>query len=119
MYSCVADQIEVDDEMITMDLENGFHHVKIKVEDRKYLGMYWKGTYYRWCVMPFGVKSALYFFNKILGPVVRFLRVNGIRNALFVDDFLVMMKSMLVTDHREFVLNTLKELGWDMHIYRF
>ena len=66
-------------------------------------------------MLPFGVKSAPYYFNKILRPVVKFLRENGIRNALFVDDFLFMIKMFQLTDHRDFALQTLQELGWSIN----
>ena len=113
--SSVADQIEPEDELISVDLESGFHHVPVKISDQKFLGFYWNGNYYVWCVLPFGVKSAPYYFNKILRPVVRFLRENGVRNALFVDDFLFMIKKLQFTDHRDFVIQTLQELGWSIN----
>ena len=68
-----------------------------------------------WQVLPFGVKCAPYYFNKILRPVVEFFRVQNIRNSLFVDDFLIMMRKMFTTDHSEFVLQTLQELGWEIN----
>ena len=111
----VQDQIQEHDKLISIDLENGFHHVEIKKEFQKYLGFQWSGRFYVWTVLAFGIKSAPYFFYKILRPVVTFFRQNGIRNALFVDDFLIMMKDMYVTDHTEFVLNTLQELGWHVN----
>ena len=88
----VSNQIESEDQLISIDLENVFHHVPVKLIHQKYLGFFWKGHYYVWCVLAFGIKSALYFFNKILRPVLTFLRENGICGALFVDDFLFMIK---------------------------
>ena len=35
--------------------------------------------------------------------------------ALFVDDFFQMMKCMYVTDHKEFLLTTLNEMGWSIN----
>ena len=61
----VADQIEENDQLITIDLENGFHHVQIKKEHHKCLCIYWKGRFYNWTVLPFGVKCAPYYFNKM------------------------------------------------------
>ena len=108
----VADQIEEGDQLISVDLESGFHHVPVKFEHQKYIGFRWNNCLYVWTVLAFGIKSAPYFFNKVLRPVVRFLRENGIRNALFVDDFLFMIKSMLVADQRDFIIHTLNDLGW-------
>ena len=108
----VAEQIEEGDRLISVDLESGFHHVPVQFSDQKYLGFYWKHKWYVWTVLAFGIKSAPYFFNKVLRPVVRFFRENNVRSALFVDDFLFMIKLMQLTDQREFILQSLEELGW-------
>ena len=113
--SVVSEIIEKDDKMITIDLESGFYHVEIHPEFRKFLGFMWKGKYYVWKRMPFGVSCAPYFFNKILKPVINFLRENGIRIAPFVDDLLILLKILSMTDHIDFVINTLQELGWHLN----
>ena len=111
----VADQIQEDDDLISVDLESGFHHLPVKIEFQTFLGFYWNGDYYLWCVLAFGIKSAPYFFNKVLRPVLAFLRGNNIRSALFVDDFLFMIKHLVLTDQREFMIQTLEELGWSIN----
>ena len=111
----VADQIEDGDNLISIDLESGFHHVPVKIQYQKFLGFRWKNEFFVWCVLAFGIKSAPYYFHKILRPVVAFFRKNGIRNALFVDDFLLMIKKRCTTDHIDFVLHSLAELGWDVN----
>ena len=111
----VQDQIEQDDELISIDLEHGFHHVGIKKEFQCYLGFKWKNRYFVWCVLAFGIKSVPFYFYKILRPVVMFLRENGIRNSLFVDDFFIMMNKCHTTDHIDFVIHTLQDLGWQIN----
>ena len=69
--------------MIMIDLEDGFHHIGINPEYHKYLGFTWKGKFYVWIALPFGVQCAPYYFNKIVRPVVKFIRENGIRMAPF------------------------------------
>ncbi len=108
----VCDLIQEDDELITVDLRDGFHHVAVHKDYQTYLGMYYDGAYYVWCCLPFGLSCSPYYFNKVLRPVVRFLRENGLRNALFVDDFCLMAKPCLMTDHKEFMLTSLEDLGW-------
>ena len=51
----MADLIEPKDQMVTINLKDGFHHVKIHPEFQKYLSIYWKGNNYVWQVLPFGV----------------------------------------------------------------
>ena len=68
----VADLIEPNDELITVDLKDGFHHVKIHPNFQKFLGISWSGRYV-WQVLPFGVQCAPYFIYKIVRPVVIYL----------------------------------------------
>ena len=42
----VAELIEENDDLVTCDLKDGFHHVKINFQFQKYLGMCWYGAYY-------------------------------------------------------------------------
>ena len=44
----VSKQIWEGDQLILIDLKNGFHHVKVQKWFRKYLGITWKGKYYCW-----------------------------------------------------------------------
>ena len=80
----VAEMIEAEDEMITIDLESGFHHVKVHESCQQFLGFHWRNVYYIWKKLPFGAKCAPYFFNKILQPVMWFLRENHVRITPFV-----------------------------------
>ena len=109
----MSELIQSEDEMITIDLQNGFHHVGIYEDDQSYFS--WGGKYYIWTALPFGVQCAPYFFNKILRPVIKFLREIGIRIAPFVDDFLIMAKAMFMADHSDFTINTFEELGWRLN----
>ena len=111
----VSEQIQEGDQLISIDLKNGFHHVKVQKQFRKYLGITWKGKYYFWCVLAFGIKSAPYYFNKILRPVVRFFRENGLCNSLFVDDILFMICQLLLQKQKQFALETLEKLGWQIN----
>ena len=112
----VAELIEEGDKIITIDLKNGFHHVKVQPKYHKYLAFQWNGEFYVWQVLAFGIRSAPYFFNKILRPVVSFLRQQGIRNSVFVDDFIVLLRTLCATDHKDFVLQVLEELGWQINV---
>ena len=69
------------------------------------------------CGACYHLESNLYFFNKTLRPIVVFLQ-NGLRNALFVDDFFLMVQQNLATDHRDFLLQKLDELGWQMNFQK-
>ena len=59
--------------------------------------------------------TAPYYFNKILLPVVRYFRENGLHNSLFVDDFLFMIRQLLLQQQKQFALETLEKLGWQIN----
>ena len=48
----------------------------------------------------------------MLRPVVKYLRENGLRINLFVDDFLLISQAKYMTDHKDLFLHTLTDLGW-------
>lgn len=99
------------DYMCKTDLKDGFFHIPIYQPHQTYLGFEYNGTYYVWCALPFGLCCSPYFFNKCLRPIVTFLRAQGIRVVLYVDDCLIIARQSCIVDHRDFVLQTLQELG--------
>ena len=113
--TAAMDLVEKDDEMISLDLTDGFHHVPVRRQDQEYLGFTWRNKYFVWQFLPFGVACAPYYFNKVIKPVVNFLRQNNIRLAPFVDDFIVFLKKLYATDHTEFTVQTFTELGWKIN----
>ena len=113
--AAVSDLIECDDELVTIDLKDGFHHVGIHKHFQTYVGFKWRGEYFVWQFLPFGIACAPYFFNKVLQPVVEYLRVNDVRVAPFVDDFLIMENQSCMTDRRDFTVQVFEELGWRLN----
>ena len=103
------------DQMFTIDLKDGFHHVPILPNFRDYFGFQWRGVYYRWAVLPFGWCNSPYFFGKVLKPVVTFLRSQGIRIVLYVDDFLGLVRPEVSIGQQQFVIDTLIALGWKIN----
>ena len=79
--------------MITVDITitNGFHHVLIRPQDRLFwiLLASFILVYYRWQVLPFGWTCSPYYFCKILEPLTSYLRSNGLRTMIYVDDILL------------------------------
>ena len=100
------------DYFVTADIKDGFFHVPIAKEDRDYLGFYYKGFYYRWKVLPFGLSCSPFYFNKVLRPVITYLRSVGLRVTVFVDDFLLAFDFACATDHIDQFIHTLTDLGF-------
>ena len=107
--------IQANDELFTVDLKDGFYHIEVHPSFRTYLGIKWKNQYYVWSVLAFGISIAPYYFNKVVRVMVVYLCENNIRIAPFIDDFLGMVRPKLFTDHQDFVLHTMQELGWQVN----
>ena len=63
----------------------------IHEDSQTFLGFCWKGVYYVFTVLPFGLASACYVFTKLLRPLVKHLRSQGIRMVLYLDDGIVVV----------------------------
>jgi hypothetical protein len=83
--------------LFTFDLKSGYHHVEIHEDFHKYLGFQWQGRYYAFTVLPFGLSSACNVSTKLLRPIVKFLRAQGIRIVLYLDDAIVSVPGDLET----------------------
>ena len=74
------------------DLKSGYHHVQIFEGHQTYLGFSWKHSNsnqvksYVFTVLHFGLSSAPHVFTKILKPLDKHLRHQGICVAVFLDD---------------------------------
>ena len=108
----VSELIQEGDILLTIDIKDGFHHIKVKEGFRQYIGFLWREQFYQWRTLCFGVSIAPYYFNKIVRPLIAYLRSKDIRIAPFVDDFLLMIRQLLVASQRLLVLETMARLGW-------
>ena len=106
--------IKPKDYLTSIDLKDGFFHIKVHKDFQKYLSFEFEGNFYSFTVLCFGFCLSPYFFYKCLRPVVKYLRTLDIRIALYVDDFLICSDKALITDHTDTVLHTLEDLG--LHI---
>jgi len=70
--------------------------VPIHESCRKFLRFLWKGTFYQFKALPFGLCSAPRIFTKVLKPVAAFLRSKAIRVLIYLDDFLLLAATMEV-----------------------
>ena len=115
--SVVAHQLEEGDQMVTLDLSQGYSHVEIHPAHRKFFGFEWNGRYFVWNVLPFGLNFAPLCFTKLLRPVVAHLRQRGLRINLYLDDWLLLVrKSALPAPQIDLLLRTLQELGLHVNL---
>ncbi|KAK3096540.1 hypothetical protein FSP39_001138 [Pinctada imbricata] len=80
------------DFVFTFDLKSAYHHLSIHDSQRKYLGFacHFSGDdkirYFVFNVLPFGISSASHIFTKLMRQVVMYLRTDGIKIVLYLDD---------------------------------
>lgn len=76
--------------MIKFDLKSGYYHVDIHPEHQVYLGFSWfiggKQRFFVFKVLPFGLSSGPFVFTKLLRPLVRKWRAQGILCQVYLDD---------------------------------
>ena len=81
------------DYMFSFDLKSGYHHVDIHRQHWEFLGFSWgqgpNTGYYVFCVLPFGLSTACYLFTKLMRPLVKYWRQQGLRIVLYLDDGIV------------------------------
>ena len=77
---------------------------------RRFLRFCWGGKEYQFRRLPFGLSSAPRTFTRLILPLVTLCRAKGV---VYLDDFLVLGRSRLeLRRHTDFVLQTLKEAGF-------
>jgi len=72
----------------TTDFSKGYHHIDIHTDSIPYLGFKWKGTYYVWNSLPFGLAPACWVFTKITRELLNKWRRKGHRCSGYIDDIL-------------------------------
>ena len=60
---------------------------------RRFLRFIWKGQAYAYTALPFGLSASPSCFTKVMKPVVRCLRAEGIRVVFYLDDILLLVGS--------------------------
>nr|CAH7764024.1 unnamed protein product [Callosobruchus chinensis] len=92
-HKTVARLIKPNCFMSTIDLKDAYFLLPVKKSRRKYLRFRFKGTFYEFNCLPFGLSCAPRIFTKLLKPVLALLRAKGLISNLYLDDFLLMGNS--------------------------
>jgi hypothetical protein len=78
---------QLKDLLFSVDLKSGYHHVDVHPDYWQFLGFEWKGDFYVFCQLPFGVATACYVFSKFTKQLAQRWRSLGIRVIAYIDDF--------------------------------
>ena len=73
------------------DLKSGYHHLDISPAHQPFLGFSWpsppgEDNFYMFTLLPFGPSSAPYIFTKLVRPLIKHWRAQGICITIFLDD---------------------------------
>ena len=98
-------------------LKAGYHHVDIFPAHQTYLGFSWifQGAvkYFCFTVLPFGLTSTPYIFTKLLRPLAKLWRFNGVKIVVFIDDGCGTESSFELTKvHSDIVRCSLRDVGF-------
>jgi O-acetyl-ADP-ribose deacetylase (regulator of RNase III) len=82
-------QLEPGDYIWSIDLSNAYFHVSVHPDFVKFLGFRWRGAYYCFLVLPFGLKSSAAAFMSVASVPARLLRERRLVSALlwYMDDY--------------------------------
>jgi hypothetical protein len=86
--SDIADMAVKGDYSVAYDLTSGYYHVSLHVDSRRFVGFKWKGVYYQYNCLPFGLSTAPWVFSKVIRELVMFWRARGINILPYLDDLL-------------------------------
>ena len=105
----------------TMDLEDAYFHLRIKRKFQKYFAFaLWdedqvKLRVFIFQVLPFGLSTAPWSFNRVTKPVKRCLRSQGILVLSFLDDFLNLAPRLQITANTNKTVSLLGKLGFQVN----
>lgn len=88
--SYALELLRKNDFLTSVDLKDAYFSIRIHPDFKKYLTFEWKGNFYRFLVLPFGLSSCPRIFTKVLKPIYAACRENGIRCCYYIDDSLIM-----------------------------
>ncbi|CAI7889972.1 unnamed protein product [Closterium sp. NIES-53] len=89
----VAELIQPNDWMLSVDLKSGYHHVDIHPTCWKYLGFQFEGNYYFFQSLPFGLAIAPFIFTQLIKQLARRWRSLGWWVIPYVDDILILAET--------------------------
>ena len=86
----LPDLLQPQDWMVKMDLKDAYLQIPIHPDHQHLLTFQWEEKTYMLQCLPFGLSAAFRVFTKLLKPVVGFLRQNGCRLIIYLDDMLLL-----------------------------
>ena len=121
----VLPQIPSDAWFSTLDLSRGYYHLRVRENQKELLGFEWTfedGTsaFYEWEVAFRGISDLVFFFTKLVKPIVVYCKKRGMELFVYIDDFLVIGSSKKDCDTKvAFLRSVLKRSGFVESVDKF
>jgi len=97
----------------SVDLSDAYFHIPVHRESRKYLRFVACGKAWQYKVICFGLKTAPHLFTRVVEPLVRWARGQGIHIHVYLDDWLIIHQDRAVLERQtQAVVQKATELGW-------
>ncbi|KAK7905173.1 hypothetical protein WMY93_017780 [Mugilogobius chulae] len=104
------------DWFVSIDLKDAYFHIPIYPPHRKYLRFAFQGVTYEYTVLPFGLSLSPRVFVKCTEAAIAPLRHQGLRLAMYIDDWLLAAHSpQQLREHTELLLAHLTSLGFTIN----
>ena len=101
------------DYMINIDFTDAYLTVPMHPDSQKFLRFLWQGQSYQFVTMPFGLNLAPRVFTKLMKPVIAWLRGQGVRMIIFLDDILLLAPTVeTMNQHARMTISLLESLGF-------
>ena len=112
-YRAVCNLIEKNMFLASVDLQDVYHLIPVCKEHQIYLRFKWRGNYFQYTCLPFGLSTAPRVFTKVMRPVVAYLRNAGYLSVQYLDDLLLLgMTVQACEDNIAQTLKLLRRLGF-------
>ena len=103
----------------SLDLKDAYFHVPIHRDHWQYLHFCIESQCYQYKVLPFGLTTSPRGFTKILAPVIRAQRLQGIRAFPYLDDILLTTPSRRFLEaHVQQALSILTQAGFVINLLK-
>ncbi len=113
----LRDVMKKGDWLVKIDLKDAYLTVPMAKAHQKYLRFQWQGKIYEFKSLPFGLATAPITFTKLLRPVVAYLRQQGVRLVVYLDDILLMAETPeLLQQHIQLTMSLLTDLGFILNL---
>ena len=98
---------------VALDLQDGFWHLPVSRRKRPFLGFRYRGQFWQFRAMPFGLNIAPRLFTKVMAHMIKIIAAEGIFVLIYLDDLLIIAPTRdLCLAHMDKTLSILESFGW-------